>query len=105
MARVDRERRESPRSETLFVAVEQEGQDIYYRLVTDVSATGFSFEEPAVPRRIGDPVVMEFPLPGGQPFKIRGEVRRERTSEQRVGVRFTETSFQLERLIAELPRR
>jgi hypothetical protein len=103
----DLDRRGTPRSETFFVAVEHEGDDMYYRVITDLSRSGCRFEDPAAPRRIGDPVDIELHLRGGQPFRVRGEIRRElgRAAERQVGVRFVEPPLELAQLLAELPRR
>jgi hypothetical protein len=76
MAIVDRdERRTEPRKRTSFFAVELRGNDLYYRLVRDISPHGFCFDEKFPLERPGDAVVMEFPQRGTQaPLRVCGEV-------------------------------
>src|SRR5678816_959395 len=71
----DDERRIEPRTDTAFFAVELRGRDLYYRLVRNISASGFSFDDRFPLERPGDPIVMEFPLPGStEPIRIAGRV-------------------------------
>jgi hypothetical protein len=69
------DRRGEPRTDTAFFAVEIRGSELYYRLVRNISAHGFSFDDRFPLERPGDPIVMEFPLPGSpQPIRIAGRV-------------------------------
>jgi PilZ domain len=69
------ERRGEPRTETAFFAVEIRGTDLYYRLVRNISASGFSFDDRFPLERPGDPILMEFPLPGSRdPIRVTGRV-------------------------------
>src|ERR1700757_3155553 len=69
------ERRIEPRTDTAFFAVEIRGNDLYYRLVRNISASGFSFDDRFPLERPGDPIVMEFPLPGSrEPIRVSGRV-------------------------------
>jgi hypothetical protein len=105
MAEFDRERRQSPRTSTYFLAVELQGEDVYYRVVTNVSPGGFFYEEPVPTEKPGDEVVMDFPLPGRRdPLRIRGEVRFVQPR-RGIGVRFTDvtSALELERLVAAPP--
>src|ERR1044071_8267846 len=69
------ERRGEPRTETSFFAVEIRGNDLYYRLVRNISASGFSFDDRFPLERPGDPILMEFPLPGSrEPIRVSGRV-------------------------------
>src|SRR5438270_13744603 len=71
----DSDRRIEPRTETAFFAVEIRGNDLYYRLVRNISASGFSFDDRFPLERPGDPILMEFPLPGSRdPIRIAGRV-------------------------------
>src|SRR5438477_11818754 len=74
MAMLDRdERRNEPRTRTSFFAVEIRGNDLYYRLVRDISPSGFCFDERFTSEQPGDRVVMEFPLPGATtPICVHG---------------------------------
>lgn len=105
MAEFDRERRTSPRASTYFFAVELKGNDLYYRVVTNLSRDGFFYEEPVPTEQLGDEVVMDFPLPGrSEPLRVRGEVRF--ISPRRgIGVRITDPGRpeHLERLVAAPP--
>jgi hypothetical protein len=104
-AEFDSERRRAPRCSTYFLAVEHQGDDVYYRVVTNVSAGGFFYEEPVPMERPGDEVVMDFPLPGRrEPIRIRGEVRFVQPRKG-IGVRFTQVSAgtELEQLVAQPP--
>src|SRR5258708_28195078 len=81
------ERRVEPRTETAFFAVELRGNDLYYRLVRNISASGFSFDDRFPLERPGDPIVMEFPLPGSsQPLRVPRRVVYARP-DRRVGAR------------------
>src|SRR5947209_13401541 len=69
------DRRIEPRTDTAFFAVEIRGNDLYYRLVRNISAGGFSFDDRFPLERPGDPIVMEFPLPGSrEPIRVAGRV-------------------------------
>jgi hypothetical protein len=69
------ERRREPRTVTAFFAVEIRGSEVYYRLVRNISAGGFSFDDRFPLERPGDPIVVEFPLPGSsQAIRIAGRV-------------------------------
>ena len=69
------ERRVEPRTDTAFFAVEIRGNDLYYRLVRNISASGFSFDDRFPLERPGDPILMEFPLPGSaKPIRVSGRV-------------------------------
>jgi hypothetical protein len=81
------ERRGEPRTETAFFAVEIRGNDLYYRLVRNISASGFSFDDRFPLERPGDPILMEFPLPGSrEPIRVSGRVVYARP-DRGVGVR------------------
>src|SRR6478672_4497675 len=81
------ERRIEPRTDTAFFAVEIRGNDLYYRLVRNISASGFSFDDRFPLERPGDPILMEFPLPGSrEPIRISGHVVYARP-DRGVGVR------------------
>src|SRR5215510_9399604 len=81
------ERRVEPRTETAFFAVELRGRDLHYRLVRNISASGFSFDDRFPLERPGDPIVMEFPLPGSsEPIRVDGRVVYARP-DRGVGVR------------------
>jgi hypothetical protein len=81
------ERRGEPRTETAFFAVEIRGDDLYYRLVRNISASGFSFDDRFPIERPGDPILMEFPLPGSrEPIRVAGRVVYARP-DRGVGVR------------------
>jgi hypothetical protein len=83
----DDERRIEPRTETAFFAVEIRGNDLYYRLVRNISASGFSFDDRFPLERPGDAIVMEFPLPGSaDPIRVEGRVVYARP-DRGVGVR------------------
>ena len=83
----DANRRVEPRTETAFFAVEIRGNDLYYRLVRNISACGFSFDDRFPLERPGDPIVMEFPLPGSrEPIRVSGRVVYARP-DRGVGVR------------------
>lgn len=69
------ERRGEPRTDTAFYAVELRGNEVYYRLVRNISASGFSFDDRFPLERPGDSIVMDFPLPGAPtPIRISGRV-------------------------------
>src|SRR5262245_56998276 len=81
------ERRGEPRTDTAFFAVEIRGSDLYYRLVRNISQSGFSFDDRFPLERPGDPIVMEFPLPGStEPIRVAGRVVYARP-DRGVGVR------------------
>jgi hypothetical protein len=81
------ERRVEPRTPTSFFAVEKRGADFYYRLVRNISASGFSFDDHFPLERPGDEIVMEFPLPGShEPIRVEGQVVYARP-DRGVGVR------------------
>src|SRR3954463_12292035 len=80
-------RRVEPRTDTAFFAVEIRGNDLYYRLVRNISASGFSFDDRFPLERPGDPILMEFPLPGSrEPIRVAGRVVYARP-DRGVGVR------------------
>ena len=81
------DRRIEPRTPTSFFAVELRGADLYYRLVRNISMSGFSFDDHFPLERPGDDITMEFPLPGSnEPIRISGEVVYARP-DRGVGVR------------------
>jgi len=81
------ERRVEPRTPTAFFAVEVRGSDVYYRLVRNISRSGFSFDDHFPLERPGDGITMEFPLPGSrEPIRVEGEVVYARP-DRGVGVR------------------
>jgi hypothetical protein len=81
------DRRIEPRTDTAFFAVEVRGRDLYYRLVRNISASGFSFDDRFPLDRPGDPIRMEFPLPGSnEPIQVDGTVVYARP-DRGVGVR------------------
>jgi hypothetical protein len=81
------DRRVEPRTDTAFFAVEIRGRDLYYRLVRNISASGFSFDDRFPLERPGDPIRMEFPLPGSkEPIRVDGRVVYARP-DRGVGVR------------------
>jgi hypothetical protein len=83
----DDDRRVEPRVPTAFFAVELRGTDVYYRLVRNISHSGFSFDDHFPLERPGDEITMEFPLPGSRdPIRIAGEVVYARP-DRGVGVR------------------
>src|SRR5688572_21492515 len=83
----DSDRRIEPRTDTAFFAVEVRGRDLYYRLVRNISASGFSFDDRFPLDRPGDVIVMEFPLPGShEPIRVDGRVVYARP-DRGVGVR------------------
>jgi hypothetical protein len=87
---IDPDRRTEPRTDTAFFAVEIRGNDLYYRLVRNISASGFSFDDRFPLERPGDPIVMEFPLPGSrEPIRVSGRVVYARP-DRGVGVRIEE---------------
>src|SRR5678816_3715659 len=80
-------RRVEPRTDTAFFAVELRGRDLHYRLVRNISASGFSFDDRFPLERPGDPIIMEFPLPGSRdPIRVAGRVVYARP-DRGVGVR------------------
>ena len=98
------ERRIEPRTETAFFAVEIRGSDLYYRLVRNISASGFSFDDRFPLERPGDPILMEFPLPGSlSPIRVAGRVVYARP-DRGVGVRIEEVERErYQRLMAVPP--
>ena len=69
------DRRFEERTPTSFFAVEVRGAEIYYRLVRNLSSTGFSFDDRFPLERPGDDIHMEFPLPDrAEPIRILGKV-------------------------------
>jgi hypothetical protein len=87
---LDADRRTEPRTDTAFFAVEIRGNDLYYRLVRNISANGFSFDDRFPLERPGDPIIMEFPLPGSrEPIRVSGRVVYARP-DRGVGVRIEE---------------
>jgi hypothetical protein len=84
------ERRAEPRTRTSFFAVEIRGNDLYYRLIRDISPSGFCFDEKFPAERPGDLITMDFPLPGSTtPIRVCGHVVY--VEPQRgVGVRITD---------------
>ncbi len=99
-----RERRSAPRCSTYFFATELRGNDLYFRIVTNVSDGGFFYEEPVPVRGPGDEVVMDFPLPGrSEPLRVRGHIAFIAPSHG-VGVRFAaEADPELAQLYADAP--
>ena len=80
-------RRVEPRIDTAFFAVEVRGRELHYRLVRNISASGFSFDDRFPLDRPGDSIVMEFPLPGScEPIRVDGRVVYARP-DRGVGVR------------------
>ena len=80
-------RRVEPRTDTAFFAVELRGRDLHYRLVRNISASGFSFDDRFPLDRPGDAITMEFPLPGSSdPIRVDGRVVYARP-DRGVGVR------------------
>ncbi len=70
------DRRTSPRIETAFFAVEVSERARYQRLVRNISAGGFAFEERLATKQVGEPVFMDFPVPGSAfPLRVAGQVR------------------------------
>ena len=104
MASLDREeRRTEPRTRTSFFAVEIRGNDLYYRLVRDISPGGFRFDEKFAGEQPGDLVLMEFPLPGStRPIRVRGQVVYVEPR-RGVGVRITEVERDRYARLMELP--
>jgi hypothetical protein len=98
------ERRHEPRTETAFFAVEIRGNDLYYRLVRNISQNGFSFDDRFPLERPGDPILMEFPLPGSRsPIRVSGRVVYARP-DRGVGVRIEQVERdRYEKLIAVPP--
>ena len=98
------DRRIELRTRTAFLAVELRGSEVYYRLVRNISPSGFSFDDHFPLERPGDEIVMEFPLPGsGSPIRIAGEVVYARP-DRGVGVRVTDVDAErYARLIATPP--
>src|SRR6201995_3351974 len=89
----DSDRRTEPRTDTAFFAVEVRGNDLYYRLVRNISASGFSFDDRFPLERPGDPILMEFPLPGSrEPIRVAGRVVYARP-DRGVGVRIEEVEM------------
>lgn len=83
----DSERRIEPRTNTAFFAVEVRGRELHYRLVRNISISGFSFDDHFPLDRPGDAIVMEFPLPGSsEPIRVDGTVVYARP-DRGVGVR------------------
>ena len=75
LAASEQDRRVEPRTDTSFFAVEVRGNEVYYRLVRNISATGFSFDDRFPLERPGDAITMDFPLPGAAaPIRIEGRV-------------------------------
>jgi hypothetical protein len=100
------DRRVEPRTDTAFFAVEVRGRDLYYRLVRNISASGFSFDDRFPVDRPGDPIQMEFPLPGSnEPIRVDGRVVYAR-SDRGVGVRIERVQAErYQQLIAVPPPR
>lgn len=97
-------RRVEPRIATSFLAVELRGSEVYYRLVRNLSLSGFSFDDHFPLERPGDEIVMEFPLPGSnRPIRVAGEVVYARP-DRGVGIRITDVEAdRYARLIATPP--
>jgi hypothetical protein len=102
----DDDRRVEPRTDTAFFAVEVRGRDLYYRLVRNISASGFSFDDRFPIERPGDPIQMEFPLPGSnEPIRVDGRVVYARP-DRGVGVRIERVQAdRYQQLIAVPPPR
>jgi hypothetical protein len=98
------DRRIEPRTPTAFFAVEVRGNDVYYRLVRNISRSGFSFDDHFPLERPGDDITMEFPLPGSNhPIRVSGEVVYARP-DRGVGVRITDVEMhRYEQLMAVPP--
>src|SRR3954462_9630850 len=97
------ERRTEPRTETAFFAVEIRGNDVYYRLVRNISASGFSFDDRFPLERPGDQIVMEFPLRGSpERIRISGRVVDARP-DRGVGVQIEESDGAYEKFCAVPP--
>jgi hypothetical protein len=74
--RMDVERRHAARRPANFFAVQRRGSDEYYRLVTNISKTGFFFQDHVPTEQPGELVVLDFPLPGQvDPVRVTGKVR------------------------------
>ena len=85
----DADRRIEPRTDTAFFAVELRGRELRYRLVRNISASGFSFDDRLPLERPGDAITMEFPLPGSaEPIRVDGRVVYARP-DRGVGVEIT----------------
>src|SRR5438045_6701287 len=96
------ERRLEPRTDTAFFAVEIRGNDLYYRLVRNISRNGFSFDDRFPLERPGDPIVMEFPLPGARPIRVAGRVVYARP-DRGVGVRIEDVEKDLYAQLMAVP--
>jgi hypothetical protein len=97
------ERRVEPRTDTAFFAVEIRGRDLYYRLVRNISESGFSFDDHFPLDRPGDSIVMEFPLPGSvEPIRIDGRVVYARP-DRGVGVRIERVESERYRQLIAVP--
>ncbi len=69
------ERRIAPRMNTEFFAVEIRGEDRYQRLVRNISASGYSFHDQLASDRPGDPILMDFPIPGSDAtLRVAGRI-------------------------------
>ncbi len=97
------DRRGEPRTDTAFYAVELRGSEVYYRLVRNISASGFSFDDRFPLERPGDSIVMDFPLPGSpSPIRINGRVVYARP-DRGVGVVIEETDVPSYAKLCALP--
>jgi hypothetical protein len=97
------DRRVEPRTDTAFFAVEIRGGDLYYRLVRNISESGFSFDDHFPLDRPGDFIVMEFPLPGSaEPIRIDGRVVYARP-DRGVGVRIERVESERYRQLIAVP--
>jgi hypothetical protein len=97
------ERRIEPRVDTAFFAVEVRGRELHYRLVRNISATGFSFDDRFPLDRPGDEITMEFPLPGSsEPIRIDGRVVYARP-DRGVGVEITNVEESRYRKLIAVP--
>jgi len=97
------ERRIEPRTDTAFFAVEIRGRELHYRLVRNISASGFSFDERLPLDQPGDAITMEFPLPGSpEPIRIDGRVVYARP-DRGVGVEITNVEEERYRQLIAVP--
>ena len=97
------ERRGEPRIPTSFLAAELSSGDVRYRLVRDVSASGFSLVGGNA--HLGGSITMEFPLPGArEPVTVAGRIVRSENGH--LGVRIEHASANWSRLLSHpAPRR
>ncbi len=101
--KMDIERRQAARRPASFFAIQRRGSDEYYRLVTNISKTGFYFQDHVPSEQLGELVVLDFPLPGQvEPVRVTGQVRY--VGSRGVGVEVTFVKHEdYERLMAVPP--